>query len=373
MASEPPAVTQGQLHTLNVGLAFAALSTVGALLVVVDARTIPEGALLATGLVAGLVAVRWWTAVGVVLVCLLSTAVVWAVGVLVTGSSTASWGLAVVGSILTARLPRYRRAVVLGLGGYAVMVVTLRLLLAPSDAPGTLLRQGVGAGGVALGAAVTTTLYVAVQRLLAELETSRGREAELAVARERVRFASDLHDIQGHTLHVVKLKVALARRLLHHDLGRVEQELGEVHALVGDTITQTKELAHAQRRINLSMELENAKNLFEAAGIHVEVDRTGDIEPHAGELLGQVLRETTTNVLRHAQATQVSIVLSPTGIAIDNDGAADQEAELSGLATLRHRVAEAGGELEVRLQHGTFRTAATLPRPHAGATTEEAS
>ncbi|MEV0395582.1 hypothetical protein [Polymorphospora rubra] len=39
--------------------------------------------------------------------------------------------------------------------------------------------------------------------LIRELEQTREREAGLAVVRERVRFAGDLHDIQGHTLHVV--------------------------------------------------------------------------------------------------------------------------------------------------------------------------
>ncbi|SDD31534.1 sensor histidine kinase [Auraticoccus monumenti] len=369
MPPETPTVTQRELHALNVGLGFATLSTIGALLVVVDARTVPEAALLGTGLVAALVAVRWWTSTGPVLGALLVTAVVWVVGVLVTGSSTASWGLAVVGSVLVLQRPRHRRRLLLGLVGYAVAVVVLRVLLDPADTAGTLLRHGVGAGGVALGAVVTTVLYVAVQRVLAELEASRGRQAELAVARERVRFASDLHDIQGHTLHVVKLKVALSRRLLHDDLDRVEQELAEVHALVGDTIARTKELAHAQRRLNLAVELENAKNLFEAAGIRVEVQRSGEVEPGVGELLGQVLRETTTNVLRHTRATRVRIVLTSDGIAIDNDGAADEEPELSGLAVLRDRVAGAGGELVVRGGDGTFRTAATLPRPHADAST----
>jgi two-component system sensor histidine kinase DesK len=44
------------------------------------------------------------------------------------------------------------------------------------------------------------------------------------------------------------------------------------------------------------------------------------VDARAGELLGQVLRETTTDILRHAQ---VRITLSRGGIAIVNDGAAE--------------------------------------------------
>jgi len=202
-----------------------------------------------------------------------------------------------------------------------------------------------------------------------ELEESREREAELAVARERIRFASDLHDVQGHTLHVVKLKVALARRLVHTDADRADDELREIYALVSETIAQTKALAYAQRRLNLSAELENAKNLFEAAGIRVRVDREAEPDEEAGALLGQVLRETTTNILRHAQATHVGVTLSASGIAITNDGAAREPLrELRGLATLGDRVAGAGGRLDVTQEDGLFVTSAVFPDgdAHAG-------
>jgi two-component system sensor histidine kinase DesK len=198
--------------------------------------------------------------------------------------------------------------------------------------------------------------------LVEELEQSRERDAELAVVRERVRFASDLHDIQGHTLHVVKLKVMLAEKLVRSDIERAEEELREVYALVGDTITQTKELAYAQRRLNLSVELENAKNLFEAAGIRVRVNREADVDERVNGLLGQVLRETTTNILRHAQATRVRITLSESGITIVNDGAREAPLPgLSGLANLKERVGDNGGELTVEQDNGRFLTAAAFP------------
>ncbi|WP_237330105.1 hypothetical protein [Streptomyces sp. BA2] len=49
------------------------------------------------------------------------------------------------------------------------------------------------------------------------------------------------------------------------------------------------------------------KNLFEAAGIRVRVNREADVDERVNGLLGQVLRETTTNILRHAAATRVRI------------------------------------------------------------------
>ncbi|WP_410624878.1 sensor histidine kinase [Amycolatopsis sp. cmx-8-4] len=358
---------QERLRRLNLITTVPPLAFVGVLLVVLTARTWWHVVLQVVGLIAALATAERWTAgdfIRVARPCVAITAAVWLAGAM-TDDSSAFYGLCVVGSFTIPPLPRHRIAALLGLG---VLVAALGStnLFAHSD-------PGHGIGRLmqfvvipAVSVVVSTAFTFVSQRfydLVAELEQSRDREAELAVIRERMRFASDLHDIQGHTLHVVKLKVALAEKLLRSDVDRAQEELKEVHTLVGDTIVQTKELAYAQRRLNLSAELENAKNLFEAAGIHVRVDREAEVDARAGELLGQVLRETTTNILRHAQAEQVRITLTETGISIVNDGAQDDGLpELNGLATLRQRLAEAGGELKVEQRDGRFLTAAAFPR-----------
>ncbi|NLS09411.1 hypothetical protein HGQ17_05180 [Nesterenkonia sp. MY13] len=166
--------------------------------------------------------------------------------------------------------------------------------------------------------------------------------------------------------------VALAEKLIDSDPDRASEELREVHELVGSTITETKELAYAQRRLNLTSELENAKNLFEAGGIAVEVQREtegqAEASPH-NELLGQVLREATTNILRHAQSTRVRIRLSEQWISITNDGAdshAQGKPQLRGLENLRQRVTDSGGRLRVESDQGRFLTEASFA-PDGGA------
>jgi len=355
---------QERLRRLNLITTVPPLAFVGVLLLVLTARTWWHVVIQLVGLVAALATAERWTAGDYLRVArpsLVVTGVVWLAGAL-TDDSAAFYGLSLVGSFLIPPLRRHRLAALFGLG-VLVAVLGAANLLVHDDHVGARLVQYVAVPAVAV--LISTAFMFASQKffdLIAELEQSREREAELAVIRERVRFAGDLHDIQGHTLHVVKLKVALAEKLLDSDVDRARAELEEVRSLVGDTIVQTKELAHAQRRLNLSAELENAKNLFEAAGIHVRVERESEVDARAGELLGQVLRETTTNILRHAQARQVRITLSRRGIAIVNDGAAeDGPPELSGLAALRHRLVENGGELEVSRTDGRFLTAAAFP------------
>jgi two-component system, NarL family, sensor histidine kinase DesK len=368
--AEPAEASAVRLQRLNLTSVLPVIAVAGVVVVAVDSRNWLDAVILGLGVAAALVAFVRWAAddlMRVIVPCLVVTAIVWPLGVLLTDSRNASYGLIVVGALAIPQLRRHRGAAAVALPTYVAVVGATRLLVAPEDVRDVLLTFVLFPTGFAV---VLTGLMFPNKRfydVVKDLEESRERDAELAVIRERVRFASDLHDIQGHTLHVVKLKIALAQKLVHSDVDRAEKELGEIHALVGDTIRRTKELAYAQRRLNLSAELENAKNLFEAAGIHVRIRRTGEVDTRSSELLGQVLRETTTNILRHAQATEVRITLSENGITIDNDGAEDGPLpELRGLSALRQRVAGDGGELSVEQQDGHFLTAATFSSARSG-------
>ncbi|MFF5173340.1 sensor histidine kinase [Micromonospora sp. NPDC000089] len=373
MTAPPPRFTestQRRLRRLNLATSLPPVVIAALVLLYLDTRTWWHAVVLLPGVVAAVVAFERWTAndlARVALPCVTVAAAVWPVGVLVTGSSNAYWGICAVGSLTLREVRRHRGLIVAGLFGYVAAVGAARLLVERGDVRPLLVAYVLLPTGLTVLVTVMTVVGERFYDLIRELEQTREREAELAVVRERVRFASDLHDIQGHTLHVVKLKIALAQKLLLRDAGRAEKELRETYALVSDTITQTKELAYAQRRLNLTVEIENAKNLFEAAGIRVRVTREAEVDSRVGELLGQVLRETTTNILRHAQATQVQITLAESGITIANDGVtATTLPELRGLAALRQRVAGDGGELTVQQQGERFLTAAVFPPVRVG-------
>ena len=356
-----------RFRTLNLAIFLPVLSAVGAVLIAWQAQTWQQACVLGLGLVAALVAFERWTAgdlARVAIPCLAVGAAVWPYGVLaVDGEQAAAYyPLAVVGSLVVPQLSRHRGPAAAALVGYVAAVGVLGLLATSAGAEDLVDYVLFPTGFTA----ILTGLMFPNKRfydVVADMEAERDREAELAVVRERMRFAGDLHDIQGHTLHVVKLKVALARKLLHTDTARVEQELLEIYALVGDTIEQTRELAYGRRKLNITAELENAKNLLEAAGIRVSVDCRAEGDP-AYELLAQVLRETTTNILRHSRATLVRIALDERSLTVVNDGVDDRgRPELRGLADLARRLSDGGGELTAEREDGWFRTSATLPAP----------
>ncbi|MGX5681440.1 sensor histidine kinase [Schumannella luteola] len=207
--------------------------------------------------------------------------------------------------------------------------------------------------GLAMFTIYTWGLYL-------EIDAARRGAAALAVAQERYRFAADLHDIQGHTLHVIRLKTRLASRLLDADPTAARQHLAEAESLIEETLANTRSLAFGDREVALAAELANAQELFSAAGIRCTVD--GDAAgSRADELFGLTLRETTTNILRHSQARSVSIAIEPGRLEIVNDGSPDSSRPPSGLGRLAERFEAAGGTLRTRSGDGSFTTTAVIP------------
>jgi len=193
--------------------------------------------------------------------------------------------------------------------------------------------------------------------LYLEIDAARRVSAELAVAEERYRFAADLHDIQGHTLHVIRLKTQLADKLLDRDPVSAHAQLQEAQELIAQTLAETRSLAFGDRHIAFASELANAEALLVAAGIDWTVSGSLPRGAH-DELFGLVMREATTNILRHAQATTVAVTLEPGRISIVNDGSARTGRTLSGLARLAERFEAVGGTLRTTTLDGTFTTTA---------------
>lgn len=221
--------------------------------------------------------------------------------------------------------------------------------------------------------------------IVVQLDAARRDAAQLAVARERLRFASDLHDIQGHHLQVIALKAELAERLLA--AGRQEAagaNIHEVRTLARTALEETRSLVRDLREISLEEEIANAKDVLEASGATVRIRVVHVQDPAARTLLGLAVREGATNILRHApEATEVSIVLAATGaggqrLVMSNDGVEDPEesgagapgvtgpASGTGLSGLNRRFAASGGAVTGRYDAGTFVLEARLPAVPGG-------
>jgi two-component system sensor histidine kinase DesK len=206
--------------------------------------------------------------------------------------------------------------------------------------------------------------------IVVKLDQHRLTAAELAVTRERLRFAADLHDIQGHHLQVIALKSELAERLLDIDVEAARANIHETRLIAKQALEETRLLVAGYREVALDEELENAREVLSAAGADCELDvdaLPADAELHRA--LAMTVREATTNILRHSSATRAAIRLRVTSdgcaLSISNNGVSDaggaDDARGSGLSGLRDRVAALGGQLDAAAIGDRFELRVQVP------------
>ncbi|WP_163543596.1 sensor histidine kinase [Occultella kanbiaonis] len=340
----------------------AAIAPLSVLGVALTASSWWEGTTMALGYLLTLGVLREWSLDGYprrAIFALMFTAAAWTIGAVTAASPISFVPLSLVGALLIVRTKRWKQWIVAFAFGVAVIGASA-FVFHPATwelAATYLLTPVLGTLFIAGVILISEQAWQVVRRL----ERAKETESELAVARERVRFAGDLHDIQGQSLHLIKLKAALARRMVRADPDRAGKELDEIRRLADETIEQTRALAYARRELNLVAELENAKRLSEAAGITVDAQLEDGTGTAAHPLLAHVLREATTNLLRHAHPTTVTITASPGAVEVGNDGVIDAvDSPLRGLARLRERVESVGGVLRIERPAGRFVVAARI-------------
>ncbi|GAB3113272.1 hypothetical protein GCM10027160_16800 [Streptomyces calidiresistens] len=164
--------------------------------------------------------------------------------------------------------------------------------------------------------------------LINEVQAARDELVRMALARERIRFARDLHDLLGFSLSTIALKSELAHRLIKRDPERAETEIIEIVRDARQALTEMRSVAGSYLRMSLERELDAASSLLRAMGIHAEMRiEVGTLPRDTDSTLATVLREGVTNVLRHskAQECRIEVTTDERGVrlSIANDGLRD--------------------------------------------------
>ena len=171
-------------------------------------------------------------------------------------------------------------------------------------------------------------------------------QGQHALVAERERVARDVHDVLGHSLTALSVKAELAARLIDIDPARAKEELESIQATARQALAEVRATVGGLRAGNLEAELAAAPLVLADAGVSTRVvGEVADTDPRHRALLAWVLRESVTNVVRHARAESVVIELGPRGIAVTDDGAGLAGPEGNGLRGMRERVGGVGGTL----------------------------
>ena len=135
-----------------------------------------------------------------------------------------------------------------------------------------------------------------------------------------------------------------------------------------EALQQVREVVSGYRQPTLATELMAAKLALQAASIDLDVMQgVGALDRESEAVLGWIIREATTNVIRHSGAKHCRIALARDNgrlsVEVTNDGWKVPVAPAgNGLRGLQERLAGLGGTLEASaLPNSGFRLMATLP------------
>jgi two-component system, NarL family, sensor histidine kinase DesK len=209
--------------------------------------------------------------------------------------------------------------------------------------------------------------------VVARMDSTREVQARLAVAEERLRFARDLHDVLGRNLALIAVNSELAAELVRRgEEGALERML-DVRRTAEDSMREVREVVGGYRSSDLGSELTGARSVLRSAGIRARVIGDGRLLPtEAQAALGWVVREATTNIIRHSDPSEalieLDIVDGPGGreavLSVENDGVRVPVPRASGgngLVGLRERLVALGGDLSAGAAGpGRFRVQARL-------------
>ncbi|HMP76691.1 MAG TPA: CHASE domain-containing protein [Kiritimatiellia bacterium] len=217
----------------------------------------------------------------------------------------------------------------------------------------------------------TAELEHANRQLAAEMdERARLEEAmHTAALREKQRIGHDLHDSLGQKLTGA---VYLARSL-SHALPQAEQ--GAVDKLVDllkDAVAQVRRTARGLAPLEVGEDglapglrrlAEETCDVFNIACSFREEGSPAFLSSEAAVHLYHIAQEAVNNAIRHGEAREIRIELTPRALRIiDNGRGFDASATVAGagLRIMRHRATRAGARLDIHSTPGSGATIAIL-------------
>ena len=199
---------------------------------------------------------------------------------------------------------------------------------------------------------------------------------------ERKALARDLHDELGQFVNAIKLDAvsirdsAAGQAPIASVARTMIQNIDRVYDVLGGLIRQLRPVGFDN--LGLLAALEHCVDEWRSRlpGTTIETSAAGDLESldeTRALVVFRLVQEALTNVARHAQATQVRILIERTGgiqlLVADNGCGTDLSSPRAGLGLIgmRERVAALGGSITLASGRGEgFKVTAFIPLPEAG-------
>jgi two-component system sensor histidine kinase DesK len=184
------------------------------------------------------------------------------------------------------------------------------------------------------------------------LERANSEIERLSQEAERERIARDLHDLLGHTLTVITMKLDLALRLLSHDSDRARNEIVEAEQTARNALAEVREAVSGYRAEGLAEEISRARRSLLSADVKLTTTLAPvNLSSSQVNVLCLSLREAITNIVRHAHATVCHVALLEKDrtihFTIEDNGPGGQIREGNGLRGMRERLQSMAGAVKL--------------------------
>ena len=186
----------------------------------------------------------------------------------------------------------------------------------------------------------------------------------LEIERLRTRIASDLHDDLGSSLSQISILSEVLRTHLRSPEAHVADPLSRIGTLSRESVDSMSDIVWAidpvrDTPVHLLQRMRRVANeLLGTAGVQLRFDSSGDASPHLNADVRRhvflIFKEILNNIVRHADATAVSVDVTVTSrqllFTVTDDGRGfdtARAAEGQGLRSMQRRASSLGGSLEV--------------------------
>lgn len=210
---------------------------------------------------------------------------------------------------------------------------------------------------------ILTLTLVSEQKARQEAERLSKEVQNLATELERTRIAQEIHDSLGHTLTSLNIQLEVARKFAERDQKRAADALDLAKQLAGQSLTDVRTAIQSIRHPDFDLkEAVNslAKQIKQSQPLDVIVEiQAVEIPAAIGYQLFRIIQECLTNVMKHAEASQVNVKLTQAGKRIElhvtDNGkgiSAQGQSQGFGIRGMQERVESMHGTVEIQSQPG---------------------
>jgi signal transduction histidine kinase len=205
-----------------------------------------------------------------------------------------------------------------------------------------------------------------LESLTDELAVATIQDARMATIAERARISREIHDNAGHDIIAAYISFQTLRGLVKDaevlemydaTLERLSDGVGKIRDILHNlTPTETPSIGQLEKicdEFPLQIEFKSYGNM-------------GDVPAYIWNALATCLKESLTNVSRHAVSSYVKVEIDVSThivrLYVENDGVMDNSAPAGrGLANLRYRISAVGGNLSINKDGGLFKMICVVP------------